>query len=78
MTARHGPGLIDPVSTNERVQVQLDLDPAADPIRGALKDVSGHAVEFSGWLGFAAAIEEVLAAAAAMPPEESQLVSRPD
>lgn len=51
------------MSKDERVQLVLDVDPAADPIRGALQDTHGHTVEFAGWLGFAAAIEEALAPA---------------
>jgi hypothetical protein len=65
------------MSTGKHVHLQLDLDPAADPIDGALQDADGHAVEFSGWLGFAAAIQSALAAATDPPPEEPSMFSRP-
>lgn len=48
------------VSTGGRVQLRLDLDPASDPISGALHGAAGHAVEFAGWMGFSAAIAQAL------------------
>jgi hypothetical protein len=43
-----------------RLQFTLAIDPASEPIAGAIKDGQGRSVEFSGWLGFAAALEELL------------------
>ena len=50
------------MSPTDRVQLTLAIDPASDPITGALRDDRGQTVEFSGWLGFAAALEELLSA----------------
>ena len=46
----------------DRVQLTLAIDSASDPITGALGDGHDKSVEFSGWLGFAAALEELLSA----------------
>lgn len=48
------------MSTGRRVHVRLEIDPASEPITGTLEDALGQVIEFSGWLGFAAAIEQAL------------------
>jgi hypothetical protein len=50
------------MSAADPVQLTLAIDRASDPITGALRDGSGNSVEFSGWLGFAAALEQLLGA----------------
>ena len=45
------------------VSVRLDLDPAADPIRGTLTVNGREPDEFVGWLGLAAAIEPLIVGA---------------
>ena len=50
------------MSAAEPVQLTLAIDPASEPITGAICDRSGKRVEFSGWLGFASALEELLGA----------------
>jgi hypothetical protein len=50
----------DGMSTGRRAQLRLVIDAAAEPITGTLETLSGQAIEFSGWLGFAAAIEQAL------------------
>jgi hypothetical protein len=69
MTLRFDYGM----STVPRVQFTLAIDPVSEPITGAIRDAQGHSVEFSGWLGFAVALEELLTAepasnAAQRPP----------
>lgn len=68
------------MGTADRVQLTLAIDPASDPITGALGDDRGESVEFSGWLGFASALEELLSAprpAAAAPPAGEVSLQRP-
>jgi len=48
------------MSTGRPVQLQLEIDPASVPVTGTIHDASGRAIEFTGWLGFAAAIEKAL------------------
>jgi hypothetical protein len=48
------------MSSVPRLQFTLAIDPASEPIAGAIKDAQGQSVEFSGWLGFAAALEDLL------------------
>jgi len=48
------------MSAAEPVQLTLAIDPVSDPITGAICDGGGKRVEFSGWLGFAAALEQLL------------------
>jgi hypothetical protein len=43
-----------------RVQFTVAIDPVSEPIAGAIRDGQGQSVEFSGWLGFAAALESLL------------------
>jgi len=43
------------------LELKLDLDPTADPIRGLLTAPNGTPQEFVGWLGLADAIEHLLA-----------------
>jgi hypothetical protein len=43
-----------------RLEFTLTIDPVSEPIVGAINDQRGQSVEFSGWLGFAAALEELL------------------
>lgn len=60
------------VSTIQRVHLTLDIDPASEPITGSIRDFAGQSVEFAGWLGFAAALEELLTTGRqrlAAPPE---------
>ena len=53
------------MSPADRIQLTLAIDPVSDPITGALGDDRGQSVEFSGWLGFAAALEQLLRASPA-------------
>jgi hypothetical protein len=50
------------MSAAETVQLTLAIDPASEPITGTVCDGSGKRVEFSGWLGFASALEQLLGA----------------
>jgi hypothetical protein len=50
------------MTTAARVELTLDIDPISEPIAGTVRGVRGEAIEFSGWLGFAAALEELLSA----------------
>jgi hypothetical protein len=54
--------LIRGVTTVGRIEFMLDIDPNAEPIAGAVRDGSGDAIEFAGWLGFASALETMLSA----------------
>jgi hypothetical protein len=59
---------------HSRTRVILDLELAADPIRGQLQDEAGHSQPFTGWLELASALEDTRATAVvAVPPggEES-------
>jgi hypothetical protein len=42
---------------DERVQLEMELDPGSDPIRGTLADSEGKPHPFSGWIELAALIE---------------------
>ena len=53
----------DAMTSIQRLQLTLVLDPASDPITGTVGDAHGKSVDFSGWLGFAAALEQLLSAA---------------
>jgi hypothetical protein len=57
----------------------LELDVGADPIAGTLRDRRGHSVEFSGWLGLAAALEEVVSATGrpSVPPAREKRARSP-
>jgi hypothetical protein len=62
------------MSTADRVHFTVAIEPPSDPITGAVRDPGGRSVEFAGWLGFAAALEQLLSAGrqrAATPPELS-------
>lgn len=62
----------------QRIQVVLEFDTGSTPISGRLRDAHGRDVEFSGWLGLAAALEEVLSAAIPIPlPPAPRSTSRP-
>ena len=41
-------------------KLTLDVDGAAEPIAGALRDEDGTTRAFAGWLGLAAALEHFL------------------
>jgi hypothetical protein len=47
------------MADSTRIALRLDLDPAADPIRGRLTAPTGEEDEFVGWLGLAGAIERL-------------------
>jgi hypothetical protein len=72
------------VSTRPRVTLRLEIDPASEPITGTLAGAPGRPIEFSGWLGFAAAIEQALGPArradsGALPvPQPSEVSSSPE
>jgi hypothetical protein len=57
------------MNSAQRAQFTLDIDVAAEPITGAVGDGGGQRVEFSGWLGFAAALEELLSPLRGLPVE---------
>ena len=46
----------------DHINLTLSIDPVSDPITGALGDCHGKRIDFSGWIGFAAALEELLGA----------------
>lgn len=46
----------------QRIELTLVLDPASDPITGTFTGAHGESVDFSGWLAFAAALEQLLSA----------------
>ena len=48
------------MSPPDRITLVLDIEPAADPIRGRLSTPDEEAQEFVGWLGLASAIERLL------------------
>jgi hypothetical protein len=60
------------MTTAARVELTLDIDPISDPIAGALRSTGGDPIEFSGWLGFAAALEELLRAVRSPSPGEAR------
>jgi hypothetical protein len=64
------------VSTIQRVHLTLEIDPASDPVTGALRDLAGQNVEFAGWLGFAAALEELISSAGRQRPATIPALSR--
>ena len=51
---------MNPTRTREYV---LELDVAADPIEGRVRD-DGQAYDFTGWLGLASALERLISASA--------------
>jgi len=65
------------MSTGRPVQLQLEIDPASEPVTGTIHDASGRAIEFTGWLGFAAAIEKALSPGVGAPPGAARQLSRP-
>jgi hypothetical protein len=49
------------MTDDRHVELRLDVDPDADPIRGVVSTGDGgEAHEFVGWLGLAAEIERTL------------------
>jgi hypothetical protein len=48
------------MTDDRHVELRLDVDPAADPIRGVVTAADGLAHEFVGWLGLATEIERTL------------------
>lgn len=48
------------MAEDHRVELRLDVDPEADPIRGELRAEGGAARAFEGWLGLATEIERTL------------------
>jgi hypothetical protein len=49
------------MTDDRHVELRLDVDPDADPIRGVVSaGDGGEAHEFVGWLGLAAEIERTL------------------
>jgi len=50
------------MSSAQRLVLTLEVDPASDPITGSVGVAHGDTVEFLGWLGFAAALEQLLSA----------------
>jgi hypothetical protein len=72
-----GGGRIGVVTTAAHVRLILDLDLAADPISGIVRDAHGAAEPFAGWMALTRTIELSLdaarqrrpaATAAARPP----------
>lgn len=61
MRGRIAIGFDASMDISERIELTLAIDRVSEPIAGAIGDGRGRSVEFSGWLGFAAAIEAVLA-----------------
>jgi hypothetical protein len=61
-----------------RIEFMLDIDPSSDPIAGAVRDESGDAIEFSGWLGFASALETMLSASREAAARSHAAPSRTD
>jgi hypothetical protein len=51
------------VTPGARTRLQLDLDLAADPIAGVVRDAQGNEEPFFGWMAFARTIELSLDAA---------------
>jgi hypothetical protein len=49
------------------LRAKLDIDLAASPIEGVLTDDDGRETRFTGWLGLAAALEDLQAAAVCEP-----------
>jgi hypothetical protein len=52
----------------ERITFQVEVDPAADPISGAIRS-GEQELEFVGWVGLAGALERILEEASAAPEE---------
>jgi hypothetical protein len=52
------PGEYHPVAPSRHLL--LDLDPESDPIVGALSNERGARYAFTGWLGFASALEKAM------------------
>jgi hypothetical protein len=51
------------VSPDTHTRLVLELDLAADPVRGTVHDARGHAEPFSGWMALTRTIELSLDAA---------------
>lgn len=56
------------VPTDRHLELHLQIDPQADPITGRLSDAGHRSRAFRGWLGLAAAIEELIRPEAGTPP----------
>jgi hypothetical protein len=50
--------------TRRNLRARLDIDLGASPIEGVLTDDDGCETRFTGWLGLAAALEDLQDAAA--------------
>jgi hypothetical protein len=48
------------------IAVRLEIDAGSTPMRGRLTTESGHVAAFTGWVGLAAAIEQVIALGAGL------------
>ena len=46
--------------TNPRRPLEIDLDPGPGPPTGRIRDAAGVAHPFSGWLGFASVLGQLL------------------
>ena len=51
------------MSPDTHTRLVLELDLAADPVRGIVHDANGHAEPFSGWMALTRTIELSLDAA---------------
>jgi hypothetical protein len=54
------------------IVLTLAIDRGSDPIEGRITDESGRKHEFSGWMGLARAISEVLAIAPHLHQEDQE------
>jgi hypothetical protein len=52
-----------PVAERDRLRVMLELEVGSEPIVGSLQ-AHGKRLDFSGWIGFATALEETIRTAA--------------
>jgi hypothetical protein len=59
MCARRGSPRMAGVSTSNRIALALEVDLDADPIEGELRPAEGPTRAFVGWMGLAAALEEI-------------------
>jgi hypothetical protein len=60
-------GVIPDVASAPRRRLILEVEDGSDPIVGCVRDEQAASFDFSGWLGFASALQEALTATVDSP-----------
>lgn len=60
------------MTTGERRNLRLELDPDSEPIAGRMRDERGASREFAGWLGLAAVLGGFLRDRGARPRQDQR------